>query len=146
MINVMVSEASIDLAQVNWSELSQPHCGASNTFTGVVRNLNHGRQVSAVSYDAYIPLAEKVLKEIALEAQAKWANNSSIFIQHRIGKLLVGELSVIIVVHTPHRDESFLMCRYVIEELKVRVPIWKKEFYIDGETEWLKGHELCSHT
>ena len=145
MIKVTVSEAIIDLGLVNWSELQLPHCGASNTFTGVVRNLNHGRQVSAVSYDAYIPLAEKVLKEIAAEAQEKWAKNGSVFIQHRTGKLMVGELSVMIIVHTPHRDESFQMCRYVIEQLKVRVPIWKKEFYLDGETEWLKGHELCSH-
>ena len=129
MIKVIVSEAVIDLAKINWNELYQPHCGASNSFTGVVRNLNHGREVTAVSYDAYIPLAEKTLYEIAVEGQNKWSKNSSVYIQHRVGKLLVGELSVAIIVHTPHRDESFQICRYVIEELKVRVPIWKKEFY-----------------
>jgi molybdopterin synthase catalytic subunit len=55
----------------------------------------------------------------------------------------VGEVSVLIVAHTPHRAEAFQVCRYVIEELKKRAPIWKKEFYQDGETEWLKGHALC---
>lgn len=146
MIRVLVSETPIELARVDWNALRLPHCGASNVFTGVVRNLNHGRSVTAVSYDAHVMLAKKVLKEIATEAQKKWTANSSIFIQHRTGKLLVGEASVLIVVHTPHRDESFQICRYVIEQLKVRAPIWKKEYYTDGETEWLKGHSLCSHS
>ena len=145
MIKVTVSDSGIDLNALNWSTLAASHCGASNTFFGIVRNVNHGRQVEAVSYDAYVPLAEKTLIDIATESQEKWSKNSTIFIQHRTGKLKVGELSVVIIVHTPHRDESFQMCRYIIEELKVRVPIWKKEFYVDGETEWLRGHALCGH-
>ena len=145
MIQIKVSDEKIDLNQMHWSDLHLPQCGAANSFVGIVRNLNHGRQVSAVSYDAYIPLAEKVLTEIAIEAQEKWTKDSSVLIQHRTGKLSVGEISVAIIVYTPHRDESYQMSRYIIEELKVRAPIWKKEFYMDGETEWLKGHQLCSH-
>ena len=144
MNKIIVSDAVIDLNSLDWQGIHQPHCGASNSFFGIVRNVNHGREVLAVSYDAYVPLAEKVLLEIAEEAGIKWAKTNSIYIQHRTGKVRVGELSVMIIVYTPHRDESFQMCRYIIEQLKVRAPIWKKEYYSDGETEWLKGHELCS--
>ena len=145
MIQVKVSDEKIDPIALSSGIVAPAHCGASNSFQGIVRNLNHGRQVQAVSYDAYVPLAEKVLVDIANEAKAKWDSEGSIFIQHRTGKLMVGDTSVLIVVHTPHRDEAFQMCRYVIEQLKVRVPIWKKETYTDGETEWLKGHALCGH-
>lgn len=142
MIRVTVSSAEINFNQLH-TENWLPHCGAVNSFLGVVRDTNHGKKVINVSYDAYIPMAEKVLHEIATEAQDKWVKNSAIIIHHRTGKLNVGESSVAIIVNTPHRDESFQMCRYIIEELKVRVPIWKKETYETGATEWLRGHALC---
>ena len=145
MLDIRVSDEPIHLSSINWESLSREECGAGNSFFGMVRNRNHGRDVSAVAYDAFVPLAEKTLQEICNEAFSQFGSKGSIFIRHRTGKLQVGELSVVIVVHTPHRDEAFKVCRYVIEELKVRVPIWKKEFYTDGETEWLKGHALCSH-
>lgn len=145
MIEVRVSDEIIDLGKIHQLNLAKPHHGACNSFTGIVRDVNHGKKVVSVSYDAYEPLAIKTLQDIAKEAQNKWVQDSSIYIQHRTGKLGIGDVSVAILVHTKHREESFLMCKYIIEELKVRVPIWKKEEYVDGETEWLRGHALCSH-
>lgn len=120
--------------------------GAQDFFFGSVRAKNLGREVVAVGYDAATPLAEKVLREIACEAISQWGETLRICVLHRVGKLTVGEISVAIGVSSPHRDESFQACRYVIEEIKKRAPIWKKEFYSDGETEWLKGHALCQHS
>jgi len=120
--------------------------GAQNFFFGAVRSKNLGRTVVAVGYDAFTPLAEATLYEIANEAKAKWGSTLKICIIHRIGKLEVGELSVAVGVSSPHRDESYQVSRYIIEQIKLRAPIWKKEFYDDGETEWLKGHALCQHS
>lgn len=145
MIKVIVSDAVIDLSKVMGEKLSDRTHGACNSFVGIVREVNHGKKVVSVSYDAYEPLAIKTLNDIASEAKTKWFQESSIFIQHRTGTLSVGEVSVVILVYTKHREEAFQMCKYIIEELKVRVPIWKKETYIDGETEWLRGHALCGH-
>ena len=99
----------------------------------------------AVSYDAFVPLAEQILKEIADEACKQWGEDLRIFIQHRTGRLEPGEVSVAIGVSSMHRNESYLASRYIIEQIKVRAPIWKKEHYENGETEWLKGHALCQH-
>jgi len=119
--------------------------GAQVLFVGAVRELNFGRKVVAVSYDAFVPLAEATLWEICQEAQAMFGKELGFLVQHRIGTLSVGEISVAIAVGSVHRDEAYQASRYVIEELKKRAPIWKKEIYEDGETEWLKGHALCSH-
>jgi len=116
--------------------------GACNTFIGIVRKYNCGREVLAIEYDSFLPLAEKTFLQISEEAQ-KLFGRAKIKITHRIGRLIVGEISIAIVVSTPHRDESFQICRYVIEQIKIRAPIWKKEYYTDGETEWLQGHILC---
>lgn len=117
--------------------------GAQTFFFGAVRARNAGRDVVAVEYDAAEALAERVLGEIASEALSKWGRGLKIQVIHRTGRLEVGELSVAIGVSSPHRDEAYLASRYVIEQIKVRAPIWKKEIYSDGETEWLKGHALC---
>ena len=119
--------------------------GAQAFFFGSVRAENRGREVIAVAYDAAPILAQKVIHEIAAECVEKWGSDLRIAVYHRTGKLGVGELSVGIGVTSRHRDESFQACRYIIEQIKVRVPIWKKEFYADGETDWLKGHALCQH-
>lgn len=117
--------------------------GAQLVFTGAVRGRNAGRDVVAVEYDAAAPLAVDALRVIAREAQERWGRSLRIIVVHRTGKLAVGEISVLIGVSAPHRDEAYQASRFVIEELKVRVPIWKKEYYRDGETTWLKGHALC---
>ncbi len=118
--------------------------GAQTIFLGSVRSSNQGREVIAVAYDAFEPLAERALHEIALEAIARWGE-LRICVRHRVGELRVGEASVGIGVTSRHRDEAYKASRYIIEQLKQRVPIWKKEIYSDGETQWLKGHALCSH-
>lgn len=119
--------------------------GAGTLFRGVVRERNLGKAVVAVSYDAFVPLAEKVLARICAEAGERWGQNLRIFVAHRTGRLAVGEASVVIGAGATHRDESFQAARYVIEQLKARAPIWKKEYYEDGETDWLRGHALCGH-
>jgi molybdopterin synthase catalytic subunit len=125
-------------------EHSQAH-GAHILFFGVVRKENLGRKVVAVAYDAFPPLAETVLREICQEARARWGAGLEFRLMHRTGKLSVGEISLAVSVSSQHRDESYQASRYVIEELKRRAPVWKKEFYEDGESEWLKGHALCAH-
>lgn len=125
--------------------LDDPSHGAQIWFHGIVRNRNHGKSVNAVSYDAFQPLAEKVFREICEEARARWGETLQAVVSHRIGKLGVGEIAVAIGVGMPHRDEAYQSSRYIIEQLKVRAPLWKKEHYEEGESEWLQGHALCSH-
>lgn len=124
--------------------VAAPAHGATNLFTGTVRDLNFGRTVEAVSYDVFEPLAKESFRAICEEAQAQW-NPLRLYIAHAKGRLPVGGLSIVIAAGTTHRDEAFKACRYVIEAIKHQSPIWKKEFYSDGESEWVKGHALCSH-
>lgn len=116
--------------------------GAADIFVGRVRNHNLGKEVEAVTYDAFVPLACNVMKKLCEEAINKFGNQLICYIEHYKGKLTLGGISVIIAVGSPHRDESFKACRYLIEELKVRVPIWKQEHYLDGNANWIKGHSL----
>ena len=128
------------------SGISAPWAGAQVTFFGVVRDLNQGQKVRAVSYDAFVPLCKNILEEIAREAVQKWgAQGMQLVVLHRVGRLEVGEASVAIGVSTPHRDEAYQASRYVIEQIKVRAPIWKQEHYASGDSGWVKGHELCQH-
>ena len=122
--------------------LCRPDAGAKLVFSGVVRNRNEGREVLAVTYDAHRPLAEKTFREIAEEACARWGADLSVVVAHRTGRLSIGEVSVVVGVASPHRDEAYQACRYVIEQLKVRSPVWKREHYADGDSDWLKGHSL----
>ena len=119
--------------------------GALNMFIGKVRNHNMGKAVNAVSYDVFAPLACKVFQEICAEATAQFGDRLRLYIEHYKGKLEIGGISVIIAVGSPHRDESCQACRYLIEQLKIRAPIWKQEHYVDGDSEWVKGHTLCGH-
>ena len=112
--------------------------GASLLFLGVVRDHNDGRSVGGVRYDAYEEMAEQVLSDIVDEA-ARAAGTDRIAAVHRIGELRVGEVSVAIAVSSPHRAEAYEASRYVIEEIKKRLPVWKKERYRDGAEEWVEG-------
>lgn len=112
--------------------------GAALLFWGVVRDEHDGRPVAHLEYEAYAPMAEAKLREIADEARARWATGE-IAVVHRVGRLEVGEASVAIVVASPHRAEAYEASRYVIEELKRRVPVWKREGYVDGESAWVPG-------
>jgi molybdopterin synthase catalytic subunit len=122
--------------------LSSPAHGAELVFWGVVRDENEGRRVLAVSYDAHVPLAERTLREIGEEAVARSPQPLRVVVIHRTGRLEVGEASVVVAVASPHRDEAYEASKYVIEQLKVRSPIWKQEHYAEGDSEWLRGHTL----
>ena len=112
--------------------------GARSVFEGVVRNTNDGHQVRKLEYECYESLAIKEGNQILDEAIEKF-DLINAFCIHRVGKLEIGEIAVIVVATSGHRDEAFKGCRYIIDEVKSRVPIWKKEYYEDGETKWLKG-------
>ena len=116
--------------------VAAPENGAAVLFLGVVRNHNEGRSVASVNYEAYREMAEQVLRDIAHEAAAKIAP-ASIAAVHRFGELGVGEVSIAIAASTPHRAEAFDACRYVIEEVKKRLSVWKQEHYVEGEAAWL---------
>ena len=112
--------------------------GASLLFLGVVRDHNDGRSVGGVRYDAYEEMAARVLSEIVEEA-ARSADTDRVAAVHRIGELQVGEVSVAIAVSSPHRAEAYDASRYIIEEIKKRLPVWKKERYSDGTEQWVEG-------
>jgi molybdopterin synthase catalytic subunit len=117
------------------AEVAAASRGGIAAFLGTVRDHHGGRAVLALSYSAYDPMAESVSGEIIAEATARWP--VSIALQHRLGDLGIGDVAVAIAVAGGHRDEAFEACRYVIEELKRRVPIWKREVFADGTTEWV---------
>ena len=121
--------------------VSDPAHGAVDTFVGTVRNNHAGKDVTGITYDAHKAISEKAMREICAEAQGMWPE-TKYFIEHFYGDLPVGGISIIIAVSTPHRAESFEACRYVIEEVKKRLPVWKKEHYVDGVSDWLPGHSL----
>ncbi|KFA92363.1 molybdenum cofactor biosynthesis protein [Archangium violaceum] len=106
--------------------------GGLVTFSGSVRNQTRGRRVLRLEYEAYPPMAEKKLAEIGAEVAGKF-NGTRLAIVHRVGTLKPGELAVVIAAAAPHRKEAFLGCEHAIERLKQDVPIWKKEFFEDGE-------------
>ena len=106
--------------------------GGLVTFSGSVRNQTRGRRVLRLEYEAYPPMAEKKLAEIGAEVAGKF-NGTRLAIVHRVGTLMPGELAVVIAAAAPHRKEAFLGCEHAIERLKQDVPIWKKEFFEDGE-------------
>ncbi len=136
-----ISKAHLNIEEaIEFAQSSSNGC--ANLFVGKVRNNNLGREVLAVSYDAFDSLCINILNQIANEAIKEFDHRLRIYISHFKGKLEIGGISVVIAVGSPHRDASFLACRYIIEELKKRAPIWKKEHYIDGDDEWLFGHEL----
>ncbi len=115
-----------------------PSDGAVLVFTGVVRDHNDGRPVRGLRYDAYREMAVGVLEEIALDAAERF-RAGEVWVAHRTGELEVGEVSVCVRVSAPHRDACYGASRHVIEEIKRRLPVWKKERYADGGAEWLEG-------
>jgi len=117
--------------------------GAIDTFIGIVRNNHSGKKVTGITYDVHDILASNTFQEICAEAQGIWPG-TRYFVSHFQGELKVGDISIVIAVSSPHRAESFEACRYVIEEIKKRAPVWKKEHYHDGISDWLPGHSLNS--
>jgi molybdopterin synthase catalytic subunit len=114
-----------------------PADGALCLFMGVVRNENRGRRVERLEYEAYEDMALPLMEEIAAETRERYPV-SEVRLVHRLGRLEIGEVSVAVAVASPHRAEAFAACRFAIDTLKGKVPIWKKEHYEDG-TAWLEG-------
>lgn len=112
--------------------------GAVMLFVGTVRDHAEGRRVGGMGYEAYASMAEAVLAEIVAEAATRW-NTDQVAAAHRIGELDLGEASVAIAVSTPHRADAYEASRYVIEQIKVRLPVWKHEHFVDGESRWVPG-------
>lgn len=106
--------------------------GGLVTFTGVVRDVSKGKQILRLEYEAYVPMAERKLADIGREAQERWPG-VVVAVVHRVGVLQPGEKAVVIAAAAAHRKEAFLACEYTIDRLKQDVPIWKKEFAVDGE-------------
>jgi molybdopterin synthase catalytic subunit len=114
---------------------SSPGAGGVVTFLGTVRDNSQGKTVDHLVYQAYEPMAEAKLQEIADEAHQRWPL-AGVAIVHRLGRVEVGEASVVIVVAAAHRAEAFDACRYLIDRIKEVVPIWKQEQWIDGSSQW----------
>lgn len=117
--------------------VSHPSVGGIVVFEGVVRDNARGKQVRYLEYDVYPEMAIEQIRAIVAEAEKRWGVDR-VAIAHRVGRLEIGEPSVIIAVATPHRGEAFEACRYIIDTLKTTVPIWKKEVATNGE-EWVEG-------
>jgi len=122
-------------------QVSKDYNGAVVTFCGVVRNHSGDKRTDYLLYDAYKEMAEKKMAEIGVEVEGEWGI-SDIAILHRVGRLEIGEISVLIAVASPHRVQAFEACRYAIDRLKETVPIWKKEVGEDGEV-WVEGPQAA---
>ena len=117
--------------------------GASIIFTGTVRNINDDKEVTGMTYDSHDQLVLKSFKEIYNEAENKLKiKDKAVFIEHIKGYVMLGEISIIIAVACKHRDQAYVLSRFIIEEIKKRSPIWKKEHYKNEESEWLKGNPI----
>ena len=117
--------------------------GASIYFLGTVRNINDNKTVTGITYDSHDEMVIKSFEEIYNEADQKLnIKNKAVFIEHAKGYLNLGEISIIIAVACKHRDEAYILSRYIIEEIKKRSPIWKKEHYQNNESDWLKGNSI----
>jgi molybdopterin synthase catalytic subunit len=117
-------------------QVRAPHCGAVVTFLGTVRDLTGDRITVALNYEAYPGMAEKKLAEIEADVRGRWPVGDVVMI-HRLGHMAVGEVSVAVAVSSPHRADAFAACRHAIDRLKELVPIWKREQWADGSTEWV---------
>ena len=122
--------------------VSAPERGGIATFLGLVRNHQDGQAVLRLEYSAYEPMAEAESARIVAEAESRWPVR--IALSQRLGELAVGDTAVVVVAASAHRAPAFEACRYVIEELKRRVPVWKKEYYADGTVKWVDPTRLSA--
>jgi len=131
-----ITPQSLDVLEI-MRAVEDPGAGAVAVFAGVVRDENLGRRVEYLEYDAYPPMAEKKMRDIADEVRSRWPV-SGVAMAHRTGRLEIGEASVVIAVSSAHRADAIEACHYAIDRLKATVPVWKKEVFEGGE-EWLEG-------
>lgn len=134
--SVAITFAPLSLDQV-YALADSPANGAIVTMSGTVRQQTDGKPVIALEYQAYEPMALQIFRQIAAAVRQTWPDVTRVVIHHRTGKLMVGEISVLIAVGHPHRTEAFAACKYAIDTLKHNAPIWKKEHWADGSTSWV---------
>ena len=137
MIHASIVHTRIDTAGV-LARVGAPEDGAVLLFLGTVRNHADGEAVDGMTYESYERMAAPVLAEIAREAADKLGTDR-VAVVHRVGELAIGEISVAIAVSSPHRAQAYDASRYVIEEIKKRLPVWKREHYTAGHSEWVEG-------
>lgn len=130
----LVTENEISIEEVA-NKVVHPNAGAVNTFIGTVREMTDGKRTLYLQYEAYVPMAEKQLVQVGKEIAEKWPGSRTA-ITHRIGRLDISDVAVVIAVSSPHRAAAFEASRYAIERIKEVVPIWKKEHWEDGST-WI---------
>jgi len=132
---IEITTSPIDHAAVT-ERVRSPRAGAVVSFLGTVRELTGERRTASLDYEAYPEMAQKKLAELEAEARIRWPI-LEVALVHRVGRLDLGEISVVVAVSTPHRQQSFDACRWLIDTLKQVVPIWKKEVWADGTEEWV---------
>jgi len=137
MIDIQLDENPLD-AQVCIDYVTNEGAGGIAVFIGTVRNQTKNKKVLKLDFEAYAPMAISEMRKIAERAAAKWPVQK-MTIHHRVGSLVIKEVAVVIAVATPHRQAAFEACQFAIDTLKETVPIWKKEFFEDGEV-WVAAH------
>ena len=145
MLHAKIIDLKKEKIEVNKAEefISSSKFGASLIFKGTVRETNENKKVTGITYDSHDDLVIKSFEEIYNEANQKLnIKDKAIFIEHIKGYLKLGEISIIIAVGCKHRDQAYILSRYIIEEIKKRSPIWKKEHYNNDESAWLKGNPI----
>ena len=145
MLHIKIVDSKDKKLSLNDAErfISSVEFGASIFFTGTVRNQNNNKSVIGITYDSHDDLVIKSFEEIYKEADEKLnIQDKAVFIEHAKGYLNLGEMSIIIAVACKHRDQAYVLSRYIIEEIKKRSPIWKKEHNTDNQSDWLKGNPI----
>jgi molybdopterin synthase catalytic subunit len=140
---IEVTSEPIDAERLKHS-LANDGAGGFCSFEGWVRNVNEGRTVERLEYEAYEPLVISEGERVLEEAKQRFPYLEARCV-HRAGLLEIGELAVWVGVASAHRDEAFKACRYIIDELKIRLPIWKKEHYVDGDSGWVNCERCADH-
>ena len=145
MLHAKIIDLKKEKIQVKKAEnfVSSSKFGASLIFKGTVRNKNDNKKVTGITYDSHDAMVIKSFEEIYNEVDQKLKiKDKAVFIEHVKGYLDLGEISIIIAVACPHRAETYILSRFIIEEIKKRSPIWKKEHYENEKSEWLKGNPI----
>ncbi|MFK8014413.1 MAG: molybdenum cofactor biosynthesis protein MoaE [Gammaproteobacteria bacterium] len=138
-----IATQAIDVDALRRSMFDQS-CGAFTSFEGWVRNHNEGHNVQRLEYEVYVPLAVKEGEALIQHARDEFGITNAVVV-HRAGLLELGECAVWVGVNSAHRDEAFLACRFLIDEAKVRLPIWKKEYYVNGDSGWVNCERCAAH-
>ena len=131
-----ITFAPLSLEEV-YALADDPGNGAIALMSGTVRNQTDGKSVVFLEYQAYEPMALQIFQNIAADIRDRWADANRVVIHHRTGRLQIGEISVLVAVGCPHRSEAFAACQYAIDTLKHNAPIWKKEHWADGSSNWV---------